>query len=161
MKKKIYLSSNIYLINKKFKKNQYYHYFHEYDNVIIIPKIKNKFILVKQKRIPIQKYNYEFPMGRIEKGFSNIKVAINELQEETGYMSIDKPKKITSFYADPGRNTRKIHVYVAENLRKISKPEKGIKILICLDRKVKDLIRKKFFNSSAHLLSYFYYNTMK
>jgi len=55
MKKKQYLSSDIYLLNVKYKKNEIYHYFKEPDNVIVIPVIQNKFILVKQKRIPIKK----------------------------------------------------------------------------------------------------------
>jgi hypothetical protein len=48
MKYKKYLSSDIYLINKRYKKNQYYHFLKETDNVVIIPCVKNKFIIVKQ-----------------------------------------------------------------------------------------------------------------
>ena len=59
MKKKLYLSSRIYLINKKFKQNEFYHYFEEPNNVIIIPKIKDTYIIVEQKREPINKKNFE------------------------------------------------------------------------------------------------------
>ena len=44
-------------ISAKFKKREFYHYFEEPNNVIIIPKINNHFILVKQKRAPINKKN--------------------------------------------------------------------------------------------------------
>ena len=46
MKKRIKLSAGITLINKKFKKGEFYHYFEEPDNVIIIQKINNQFVLV-------------------------------------------------------------------------------------------------------------------
>ena len=90
MKKRIKLTSGITLINKKFKKREFYHYFEEPNNVIIIPKINNHFILVKQKREPINKKNYEFPMGWIDKGESPSAAAKRELVEETGYKSKKK-----------------------------------------------------------------------
>ena len=43
MKKKIKLSAGITLINKKFKKNQHYHYFSEPNNSLIIPILNKKF----------------------------------------------------------------------------------------------------------------------
>jgi len=60
MKKRQKLIAGITLINKNFKKTEFYHYFEELNNVIIIPKINNHFILVRQKREPINKKNYEF-----------------------------------------------------------------------------------------------------
>ena len=68
MKKKIKLTTGITLINKKYKKKEFYHFIDEPNNVIIIPVIKNKFLLVKQKREPIGQKNYEFPMGWVDKG---------------------------------------------------------------------------------------------
>ena len=65
--KNIKLSNGIKLINKKFKKNEYYHYFDCPDLSVVIPKFRNRYILVSQKRIPINKKNYEFPSGMIEK----------------------------------------------------------------------------------------------
>ena len=88
MKKRIKLSAGITLINKKFKKGEFYHYFEEPDNVIIIPKINNQFVLVNQKREPINKNNYEFPMGWIDKGENSFDAANRELIEETGYKSL-------------------------------------------------------------------------
>jgi len=49
------LSSGISLINKRFSKNQYYHYLKEANNVLVIPVINNQFIIVEQKRIPLIK----------------------------------------------------------------------------------------------------------
>ena len=126
MKKREKLTAGITLINKKFKKGEYYHYFEEPNNVIIIPKINNRFILVKQKREPINKKNYEFPMGWIDKGESSLGASKRELLEETGYKCIKKPKKIVEFYADPGRGNRKCICCYSKNLLLVGNPEKNI-----------------------------------
>ena len=68
MKYKQKLTTGITLVNKKYKKNQFYHFFQEPNNVIVIPVIKKKFIVISQKREPINKKNFEFPMGWIDKG---------------------------------------------------------------------------------------------
>ena len=44
MKLKQKLTASITLINKKYKKNEFYHYFEEPNNVILIPVIKKKFL---------------------------------------------------------------------------------------------------------------------
>jgi ADP-ribose pyrophosphatase len=155
MKKKIYLSSGIYLINKKFKKNEYYHYFKEPNNVIIIPKFKDKYIIVRQKREPINKMNYEFPMGWIDKNEKTIDAAKRELVEETGYKSLNKPKRIIKFYADPGRGSRTCFCYYVNNLIKISKPEKGIKIFFKTKNQLIKMISSEKFNNSAHIAAFY------
>jgi 8-oxo-dGTP pyrophosphatase MutT (NUDIX family) len=46
---------------------------------------KDKVILVKQFRYPINMYSIEFPAGLIDHGETPEKTALRELQEETGY----------------------------------------------------------------------------
>ena len=154
MKKKIYLSSGIYLINKKFKKNEYYHYFKEPNNVIIVPKYKDKYIIVRQKREPINKMNYEFPMGWIDKNEKAIDAAERELIEETGYKSLDKPKNMLKFYADPGRGSRTCFCYFTDKLKKVSKPEIGIKIFFKTKNQLISMIKNEKFNNSAHIAAF-------
>ena len=60
MKYKQKLTTGITLVNKKYKKNQFYHFFQEPNNVIVIPVIKKKFIVISQKREPINKKNFHF-----------------------------------------------------------------------------------------------------
>ncbi len=96
MKYKQKLTSGITLINKKYKKNEYYHFFREPNNVVIVPKFKSKFIVIKQKREPINKKNFEFPMGWIDRGETPNNAGLRELIEETGYKSKSKLKKSTS-----------------------------------------------------------------
>ena len=62
MKKKIHLSSSIFLINKKFKENEYYHYIQDPDNVITIPVLKNN---LKKKGYK-GKFIIPLPIPRIE-----------------------------------------------------------------------------------------------
>ena len=66
MKKKIELYSNIFLINKKYKNNEYWHYFEVPDVAILIPIINTKFLIVSQKREAINKINFEFPCGWVD-----------------------------------------------------------------------------------------------
>ena len=65
--KNLRLTNNIKLINKKFKKNEFYHFLKTSNLSIVIPKIKNKYILVSQKRVTINKSNFEFQYGINEK----------------------------------------------------------------------------------------------
>ena len=106
MKAKQKLSAGITLINKRYKKREFYHYFTEPNNVIVIPIYKNKFLIVKQKREPINKKNYEFPMGWVDKGETPITASKRELLEETGYKTLMTTKKLLEYYADHGRGSR-------------------------------------------------------
>ena len=45
MKLKQKLTAGITLINKRYKEKEFYHYFKEPDNVILIPIIKGKFLI--------------------------------------------------------------------------------------------------------------------
>ena len=158
MKKKIYLSSGISLINKKYKKNEHYHYIQEPNNVIIIPILKNKkFVLVFQKRVPINKKVYEFPMGWVDNNESPIESAARELLEETGYQSLIRPKKLFIFYPEPGRINKKMLCFYTNKIVKIDKPEKGISIIFCTKKKIIQLIKKNKFNNASHIAAFYHY----
>ncbi len=55
--KKIKLYSGIYLVKERFLKNQIYYFLETPKISVIIPQIKNKFLVISQKRIPIKKKN--------------------------------------------------------------------------------------------------------
>ena len=74
--KDIKLTNQISLINKKFKKKEFYHYFKTSNLSLVIAKIKNKYILVSQKRVPINKINYEFPSGIVEKNETTLRLSL-------------------------------------------------------------------------------------
>ena len=157
MKKKIRLFKRIFLIKKRYKKKQLYYFFDVPDVSIVIPILKKKFLLVSQKREPINKINYEFPCGWVDKGEKPHKSAARELLEETGYKCLGNPKKLLTFFEEPGRlNSRAICFYTKE-LTKVSNPEKGIKISFCNKKKVTDLIKKNKFNNASHIAAFYHY----
>ena len=154
--KDIKLTNQISLINKKFKKKEFYHYFKTSNLSLVIAKIKNKYIVVSQKRVPINKINYEFPSGIVEKNETTLRSAQKELTEETGYKSRSKLIKMITFYTEPGRLTTKITGYYTKNLIKISKPEKGIKVHLLSQNDIFKLILKQKFNNSSHIAMFLY-----
>ena len=117
MRKKIYLSSRIFLINKKYKKNEHYHYIKDPNNVITILIIKDKFILVCQRKISI-KNNYEFPSVWIDIGEKPVDSASRELLEETGYKSLVALRKILPLYPNPGRLSKSMICFFTKKLKK-------------------------------------------
>ena len=156
MKYKINLSHNIKLINKRYN-NEFYHYIAEPNNVLIIPVFKKNFLLVMQKRIPIKSLNYEFPMGWIDKGETPLDASSRELLEETGFRTVKRPKKLLSFYADPGRGSRTCYCYFSDCLKKIKTPEKNIRVYLKSKKQIESLIKSKKFNNSMHIAAFYYY----
>lgn len=162
MKKKLYQS--IYLLKKKFKKNEHYYFLQVPNFSILIPKIKDKFILVSQKRIPINKKTLEFPSGWIDKNEKPMKASVRETFEETGYLSLKDPKKIINFYEEPGRLNSSVFVYFVNKLKKVKKSEKGIKVYLRTEKQLFRLIKNKKFNNGTHIaafLAYLNYSKIK
>ncbi len=60
---------------------------------------KDKVVLVRQYRYPIDGYIYEFPAGLCEKGEDYREAAVRELHEETGLTF--KPLKVDDMYEKP------------------------------------------------------------
>ena len=87
----------IYLENKKDK----------VDAVIICAyhKQQNKLVIIKEFRVPINKYIYELPAGLVESDDDNFEeTVIRELKEETGLNVIEIKKDLSSnqVYLSPG-----------------------------------------------------------
>ena len=157
--KKLY--TEIFLIEKKFNKNQTYYFLKTPNISIIIPRIKNKFLVVSQKRLPINKITYEFPGGIIDKGSNPKKTALTELYEETGYKSVSNPKKLLSTYPDPGRLKCEYFCYYTNKLEKINLPEKGINLHILSKSEIIKLIHNNKFSHACHGLAFFSYLNKK
>ena len=155
--KKIKLFTGIYLIKKKFKKNQIYYFLKTPKISIIIPIFKDKFLLVSQHRIPINKKTYEFPGGLIDKGQTAKKAAINELYEETGFKSLISPKKFFTIHPDTGRLNCKYECFFTNKIKKINRPEKGINIHFFSKKKILQLIKSGKFTHSCHVAAFYNY----
>lgn len=76
---------------------------------------KNRILLVKQYRLPVEDYLWEIPAGRLDPGETPLQAAKRELVEETGYKA-KKWEKLAEFYASPGFLQEKMTIYLATGL---------------------------------------------
>lgn len=80
---------------------------------------ENKLLMVEQFRKPLGRTIVEIPAGKLEKGEEPITTAKRELEEETGYTCVDL-KPLISFYTSPGFADELVHLFIAENLEKLT-----------------------------------------
>src|SRR5215831_16466989 len=77
---------------------------------------KKRILLVKQYRLPAERYLWELPAGRVDPGETPLQAARRELAEETGYKA-RKWTKLASFWVSPGYVQERMTIYVAEELK--------------------------------------------
>ena len=76
---------------------------------------KKRILLVRQYRLPAERYLWELPAGRLDPGETPLQAAKRELKEETG-CSARKWTKLTSFWVSPGYVQERMTIYRAEDL---------------------------------------------
>jgi len=77
----------------------------------------------RQYRHAAQRYLWELPAGRIDKGEKELAAAKRELLEETGF-SAARWKRIIRFWASPGFVAEAMSIYLAQDLREgMAQPE--------------------------------------
>ncbi len=82
---------------------------------VLFNKDKNKYIMVKQYRYGIDKYNIEFPGGSKDYVEEAIDAYLREIKEETGYkVSKENAKLLGSFYQNVGNSKGKVYIFYAE-----------------------------------------------
>ncbi len=72
-------------------------------------------VFVRQYKHGAGKIILELPAGRIEKGNSPEKTAIEELEEETGYIA-EKTDPLGFMYADPSKGTQRTYGFLVRDL---------------------------------------------
>lgn len=75
-----------------------------------------RILLIRQHRYPFDKFIWELPAGKLNRGEDPLHCAQRELEEETGYLS-DNWQKLTSIYTTPGFCSEILHIYMATELR--------------------------------------------
>lgn len=76
---------------------------------------KKRILLVRQYRLPADKYLWELPAGKLDEGENALQAARRELTEETGYRA-RKWCKLSSFYPSPGFVQEKMTLFLAQDL---------------------------------------------
>jgi ADP-ribose pyrophosphatase len=76
---------------------------------------QGRILLVRQFRLPAERYLWEIPAGKIDDGENAFQAAQRELGEETG-LSAKTWKELVSFYPSPGFVQEKMTIFVATDL---------------------------------------------
>jgi ADP-ribose pyrophosphatase len=76
---------------------------------------RRRVLLVRQYRLPAQRFLWELPAGSVDPGEKPLQTAKRELKEETGYHAKNW-KKLISFFPSPGFLTEKMTIFLATGL---------------------------------------------
>jgi ADP-ribose pyrophosphatase len=76
---------------------------------------KKRILLVRQYRLPAEKYLWELPAGKVDPGETPLQAARRELAEETGYKA-RKWTRLASYFASPGFVQERMTIYLATGL---------------------------------------------
>jgi len=130
------------------------------ESVVILPILNDgRIILIKQYRVPIEKWIYELPAGVIEKGETPEECARRELIEEAGYKAKELTK-LFEMYLAPGYSTEKMHAFLAKGLEYVgSTPEsyEVIRVEPVELKRVIEMIRKGEIPDAKSIATILYY----
>jgi ADP-ribose pyrophosphatase len=76
---------------------------------------RKRVLLVRQYRLPAERFLWELPAGSVDPGEKPLQTAKRELKEETGYHAKNW-KKLTSFFPSPGFLSEKMTIFLATGL---------------------------------------------
>ncbi len=88
---------------------------HDGSAVMMAVDDKKRILLVRQYRLPAEKYLWELPAGKLDAGEKPLQAAKRELVEETGYQARNW-KKLVSFYPSPGYVAERMTIFLATGL---------------------------------------------
>ncbi len=88
---------------------------HHRGSAVMMAVDRKRILLVRQYRLPAERFLWELPAGSIDPGEKPLQTAKRELKEETGYHA-KKWKKLISFYPSPGFLAEKMTIYQATGL---------------------------------------------
>lgn len=84
--------------------------------VVVLPKIDEKIVMVKQYRYPIKKESLELPAGHVWPEEKPDECVKRELKEETGFTA-GKIEKVLDYHPSTEYADQVYHIYIAEDLK--------------------------------------------
>jgi len=76
---------------------------------------RKRVLLVRQYRLPAERFLWELPAGSVDPGEKPLQTAKRELKEETGYHA-KSWKKLITFFPSPGFLTEQMTIFLATGL---------------------------------------------
>jgi ADP-ribose pyrophosphatase len=76
---------------------------------------RKRILLVRQYRLPAERFLWELPAGSVDPGEKPLQTARRELKEETGYRA-KSWKKLVTFFPSPGFLTEQMTIFLATGL---------------------------------------------
>ena len=149
------------IIKVEIEGEEYEKNFIQFRNTVgILPLIeKDKIVLIRQFRFPINKEIWEIPAGKLDKGEKPEIGAKRELKEETGYEAKNL-KKIGEFYLAPGYSTEYMYLFLAQGLKKgeqnLDKGEKIKEVKIFSRKEVLKMIKTRKIVDAKTILALFF-----
>lgn len=115
------------------------------DIALVLPVTTNQeIVFVRQYRHGVREILLELPAGSFNPDFENaLTAAKRELREETGYCAGEITKLMT-LYDNPVKDTNKIHLFLAQNVRQVDSQQldetEDITVVLIPLKKVKEKI---------------------
>ena len=119
----------------------------------------NRVMLVKQYRLPADRYLWELPAGKIDEGETAFEAAKRELVEETG-LRAKKWKRLVEFYPSPGFLEEKMTIYLATELKQgESKPmdDERIETRWFTKQELREAIRKNSIRDAKTMIAFLHW----
>ena len=115
-------------------------------------------LVVQQYRYAANATCLELPGGVVEQGEQPLASARRELIEETGYAS-DNWSYIGSMFANPARQTNRVHVFIARSVAAVQQQQldssEDIEHSLLSPQQVQASIEAGHFSQALHIASYY------